>query len=438
MNDPIGTVRAPLAGWTLGASALHPKLVACVALAGVLGAPGSAPAQVLRFVSATDTIRVPQQTVLSTAATFEARIMIPVEGTPSGALYHEQSDAQEDKKLACAGDSAGGIAWTSFAYEHRGSYPGFAPLADGLWHHVAYVKDGGEERFYVDGVRVYAAAWPEPIANSSSSGPMALGASQFGYFQGAALVSVDWLRLSDSARYSGAFSPPPECEPNGDANTIVLFLFDDPAGSLVALDSGPARTDGTLGVGFAGATSPVFEANASGNGKPSFTQPRPAGVCPSGTARFSVAVVGPGAPTYRWQWREAGVGDVWVDVVDGVNDDAGGVGRFTAKGATDPSLGVTRAGGPAGSLGVIAGVRCVVTNGCGSVTSDEAALGVCVADFNCDGVVNSTDVSDFINQWFQDQVDGTLVTDWDGNGVVNSTDVSEFINSWFEDAVGCG
>jgi hypothetical protein len=32
-----------------------------------------------------------------------------------------------------------------------------------------------------------------------------------------------------------------------------------------------------------------------------------------------------------------------------------------------------------------------------------------------------------------------LVTDWDDNGVVNSTDVSAFINSWFVDtAAGCG
>jgi hypothetical protein len=63
----------------------------------------------------------------------------------------------------------------------------------------------------------------------------------------------------------------------------------------------------------------------------------------------------------------------------------------------------------------------------------------CRADFNRDGTVNSTDVSDFINQWFTDQLKGTLVTDWDANGVVNSTDVSAFINTWFEDTVaGCG
>jgi len=64
---------------------------------------------------------------------------------------------------------------------------------------------------------------------------------------------------------------------------------------------------------------------------------------------------------------------------------------------------------------------------------------LCAADINCDGVVNSTDVSDFINAWFEDQLNGTLIADWDDNGVVNSTDVSEFINRWFEDtAAGCG
>ncbi len=83
-------------------------------------------------------------------------------------------------------------------------------------------------------------------------------------------------------------------------------------------------------------------------------------------------------------------------------------------------------------------------NDCGEVISSSAKVSitggtVCSADWNDDGVTNSTDVSDFINDWFEDQAFGTLVTDWDGNGVSNSTDVSMFINSWFEDiAAGCG
>jgi len=58
----------------------------------------------------------------------------------------------------------------------------------------------------------------------------------------------------------------------------------------------------------------------------------------------------------------------------------------------------------------------------------------CPMDWDNNGVVNSTDVSSFINDWFADQVNGTLVTDFDGNGVANSTDVSTFINSWLN---GC-
>jgi len=82
---------------------------------------------------------------------------------------------------------------------------------------------------------------------------------------------------------------------------------------------------------------------------------------------------------------------------------------------------------------------CVVTSKCGTIISTAGRLLVCGADFNCDDVSNSTDVSDFINQWFTDQAKGTFVTDIDGNGVVNSTDVSEFINRWFADvAGGCG
>jgi hypothetical protein len=56
----------------------------------------------------------------------------------------------------------------------------------------------------------------------------------------------------------------------------------------------------------------------------------------------------------------------------------------------------------------------------------------CPADYDGNGVINSTDVSEFINQWFTDQADGTFASDFDRNGTVNSTDVSEFINAWFD------
>ncbi len=55
----------------------------------------------------------------------------------------------------------------------------------------------------------------------------------------------------------------------------------------------------------------------------------------------------------------------------------------------------------------------------------------CVSDWDRNGTVNSTDVGEFINTWFEDQANGTLNADFDGNGLSNSTDVGEFINAWF-------
>jgi hypothetical protein len=60
----------------------------------------------------------------------------------------------------------------------------------------------------------------------------------------------------------------------------------------------------------------------------------------------------------------------------------------------------------------------------------------CIADWNRDGTVNSTDVSDFINAFFFDQTSGTSHGDINCDGVSNSTDVSDFINTWFAAQAG--
>jgi hypothetical protein len=60
----------------------------------------------------------------------------------------------------------------------------------------------------------------------------------------------------------------------------------------------------------------------------------------------------------------------------------------------------------------------------------------CIADWDRNGVSNSTDVSELINTYFYDQVHGTIYADVDCNGVSNSTDVSNFINVWFSAQAG--
>lgn len=60
-------------------------------------------------------------------------------------------------------------------------------------------------------------------------------------------------------------------------------------------------------------------------------------------------------------------------------------------------------------------------------------------DWDASGYIAGADVTAFLAAWQADQVAGTLIADFNGDGVVNSTDVSDFVNAWFEQsAKGCG
>lgn len=57
----------------------------------------------------------------------------------------------------------------------------------------------------------------------------------------------------------------------------------------------------------------------------------------------------------------------------------------------------------------------------------------CAADFNLDGLVNSTDTSDFVNRYFAYQGCGVTFYEGDVNddGAVNSADISDYFNLYF-------
>jgi hypothetical protein len=61
----------------------------------------------------------------------------------------------------------------------------------------------------------------------------------------------------------------------------------------------------------------------------------------------------------------------------------------------------------------------------------------CPMDWDGNGTVNSTDVSEYLNDWFADQTNGTTVADYDGNGTTNSTDFSLFLNDFFTAPIEC-
>jgi hypothetical protein len=69
-----------------------------------------------------------------------------------------------------------------------------------------------------------------------------------------------------------------------------------------------------------------------------------------------------------------------------------------------------------------------------ALVATGATIVSCPADWNNDNVVNSTDVADYLNDWFSDQANGTRSADLDDNNISNSTDVSIMIERYFS---GC-
>ena len=98
-------------------------------------------------------------------------------------------------------------------------------LEVGKWHHIAGVFDGREVRVYVDGKVVANAKGKGP--RQTNKLPLFIGADTnaqgqpMSHFQG----SIDDVRLSNVARYSGEeFTPPERHQP--DANTVLLIPCD--------------------------------------------------------------------------------------------------------------------------------------------------------------------------------------------------------------------
>jgi len=160
------------------------------------------------------------------------------------------------------------------------------------------------------------------------------------------------------------------------------------------------------------------------------SQPADRTSCLSGTVNFSVAVTGFGPFTYQWQWQPAGPNTAWAALANGINTDDQGTPAFDVSGATTAAVAIRSISGLVGPVG---NFRCIVTNACGSVTSNEATLTICAADFNCDGDLNPDDLADYIGAYFA-QPEGAG-SDFNADGTTDPDDLADFIGAFF---AGCG
>jgi hypothetical protein len=157
-------------------------------------------------------------------------------------------------------------------------------------------------------------------------------------------------------------------------------------------------------------------------------QPAAQTVCAAGSASFAVTAAGTGPLAYEWQIQHTD--GQWATL----GNDPGPIacpGGGSGFAFATPLFGNPVTIGVHGCQGVQHWpIRCIVSNPCGSVTSDETTLTICPADFNCDGSRNSQDFFDFLGAFFA----GTPDADFNGDGTINSQDFFDFISVFF---AGC-
>lgn len=228
-------------------------VIALVALFAFV-VPNASLAGVVLFDQPTDTISVSGQTVIGTASTYEAQILFTGDHNGSGSVFSEWQWGAEDKTLGAGPDLLSGYNY----YDHRGYlWSDSLPITLGLWHHIAFVYDGSEQRLYVDGQSIASRPASHDVRDSAGQAFIGSIYRDFGVQDGF-VGYLDSLRISNVGRYSGATFTPPVGDLGSDANTLLLYNFNELPGSTTAADESSLDRTGTLGVGFAGATSPEF------------------------------------------------------------------------------------------------------------------------------------------------------------------------------------
>ncbi|MBL8765315.1 MAG: immunoglobulin domain-containing protein [Phycisphaerae bacterium] len=138
------------------------------------------------------------------------------------------------------------------------------------------------------------------------------------------------------------------------------------------------------------------------------SQPSSVNVCSGASATFTVGATGTGPITYQWRRGT-------TNLTNG--------GHFS--GVTTATLTVN----PATAADTGTNYNCVVTHGCGSLTSSNATLALhscCPADFNGDTSVDDFDFFDFLNAFNANNNSA----DFNGDTSVDDFDFFDFLNAF--------
>ncbi|MBM4109619.1 MAG: hypothetical protein FJ255_12570 [Phycisphaerae bacterium] len=172
---------------------------------------------------------------------------------------------------------------------------------------------------------------------------------------------------------------------------------------------------------FDGSTTWRYRRLLALNGFVPVLGPAWARACAHEPVRFVVAAQGPGPFGYAWQASVPGSPGQWVSIADGPTPDG-----IVYAGSATATLLVA----PASTFGSAhpRDFRCIVSSGCGGVTTDPAALDVCAGDWNCDGTADFNDFLAFLNDYNA----GVPRADLNGDGTIDFNDFLAFLNAFNE------
>jgi len=117
---------------------------------------------------------------------------------------------------------------------------GTTDLRDGTWHHIRWTRDGSNDnKLWVDGVQE---------GNTVNSSVTVTGTAYIGWDNNPNEImkgTMCDLRISDIARNSTSFTPPPRGSLSNDANTVRLWKMDESTGATLT-DSSSNTDNATI------------------------------------------------------------------------------------------------------------------------------------------------------------------------------------------------
>ena len=208
------------------------------------------------FDSPTDTIEVASGFDLGNTFTYEAQVLLSASYPGAGFIFNDWAADQEDKQFAIGPSLLRGY---SYPLPIGVALDASTTVTLSVWHHFAYVYDGLAERLYLDGSLFGSRATSGDVADISTNFPHVGAIFRGGAISPSFIGSIDSLRVSSNARYTGSTFVAPTGDFSPDPNTLLLYNFNELVGTPVISDSSGNNRSGTLGVGFAGATSPELD-----------------------------------------------------------------------------------------------------------------------------------------------------------------------------------